>query len=42
MPVSRRLETLAEVEIKAAGWVAGVVQLDRATNVRVGASTPLW
>jgi hypothetical protein len=40
--VSGRLGAFAEAEVKTAGWVAGVVQLDRAINVRVGASTTLW
>lgn len=42
VPVARRLGGLAEVEAKTAGWVAGVVQLDRAVNVRLGVSTTLW
>lgn len=31
----------SEVEAKTAGWVAGVVQLDRAANVRLGMSATL-
>ncbi len=41
-PLGRRVGALAEVEAKTAGWVSGVAQLDRAVNVRVGASTTLW
>jgi hypothetical protein len=41
-PLGRRLGASAEVEVKTAGWVSGVVQLDRAVNVRLGASTTLW
>jgi hypothetical protein len=41
-PLGRRVGVLAEVEAKTAGWVAGVAQLDRAVNVRLGASTTLW
>ena len=41
-PIARRVAALAEVEAKTAGWVAGVVQLDRAVNVRLGVSTTLW
>jgi hypothetical protein len=33
-----RVGVLAEIERKGAGWVAGIVQLDPATNVRLGAS----
>ena len=40
--VRGRVGALAEVERKSAGWVAGVVQLDPATNVRLGASAALW
>jgi hypothetical protein len=42
VPLTKRLGALAEVEAKTAGWVAGVVQLDRAVNVRFGGSTTLW
>ncbi|HZF68467.1 MAG TPA: hypothetical protein VEZ47_10545 [Gemmatirosa sp.] len=42
VPIARRLGALAEVEAKTAGWVAGVVQLDRAVNLRLGVSTTLW
>jgi hypothetical protein len=42
VPIARRLGALAEVEAKTAGWVAGVVQLDPALNVRLGVSTTLW
>ncbi|MDQ6926081.1 MAG: hypothetical protein M3154_07580 [Candidatus Eremiobacteraeota bacterium] len=38
MPVARWFGALAEVEGKTAGWVAGVVQLDRAVNARFGIS----
>jgi hypothetical protein len=41
-PIRGRVAALAEVERKGAGWVAGVVQLDPATNVRLGASAALW
>lgn len=42
VPVTRHLGALAEVEAKSAGWVAGVVQLDRAVNVRLGVSPTVW
>ncbi|MEP6762870.1 MAG: hypothetical protein ABJB66_01105 [Gemmatimonadaceae bacterium] len=38
-PLSKRIGALFEVEAKTAGWVAGVAQLDKAVNARVGVST---
>lgn len=37
-PLGGRWGALAEVDGKTAGWVSGIVQLDRAVNVRLGAS----
>jgi hypothetical protein len=37
--ISQGLGALVEVEAKTPGWVAGVAQLDRAVNVRIGVST---
>lgn len=40
-PLVGRLAVLGEVDAKTAGWVSGIVQLDRATNLRLGLSTVL-
>lgn len=41
-PLTRRIGVVAEVEGKTVGWAAGVVQLEPAVNLRLGASLTAW
>ena len=42
LPLYRRLETYVELERKAPGWVAGIVDLDQATSIRLGIAGRLF